>query len=105
MQMRVLYLSETSDAQPTPEALLRHGYQVVPVQALHDALELVRTEHFDAIVVPEEMEDPEIMTAFTAHAHRAQPKLPVFLLNDWVFDLLAALESLGMPENTHEAAN
>jgi hypothetical protein len=101
--MRVLYLSETSDAEPPPEALLRCGYEVVPVQALHHALELVRTEPFDAIVVPEEIEDPEIMIDFTADAHRAQPELPVFLLNDWVFDLLAALESLRLPEHSDEA--
>ncbi len=103
--MRVLYLGATSDAQPTPEALLRRGYEVVPVQALHDELEFIRREHFDAIVIPEEIEDPEIIVEFAAHAHRAQPKLPVFLLNDWVFDLLETLDSLGTPEQTRQTVN
>ena len=104
-EMKVLYLSATSGAQPTPEALLHQGYEVVPVQALHDALDLVRTEHFDAIVVPEELEDPDIMIDFTADAHRVQPALSVFPLNDGVFDLLATLEFLGSPAHIYEAVN
>ncbi len=103
--MKVLYLNATSGAQPTPEALLHQGYEVVPVRALHDALELVRTEHFDAIVVPEELKNPENMIDFTADAHRVQPELWVFPLNDGVFDLLATLESLGSPAHFYETVN
>jgi DNA-binding NtrC family response regulator len=102
--MRVLYLHPTRDAVPPPEGLMRRGYEVVPVTALPDALALIRTEHFDAVVIAEEIEDPGIID-FTADVHRSKPELPVFLLNDWNSDLLAALESLGARENSDEGVN
>jgi DNA-binding response OmpR family regulator len=97
--MRLLFLDPTSDVAPPPELLKSREHEVLTARTCLEALALVRTEHFDAVVIIEEMENPEILE-FTASVHRAQSELPVFLLNDWDSELLAALES---PETTEDA--
>jgi len=91
--MRILYCNSELNPEETAELLTQHGYEVVAVTGRHDALELIHTEPFDAVVIRSEREDPELLD-FAAKAHRTRPELPVFLSNDWGPELLAALNRL-----------
>jgi hypothetical protein len=102
--LRVLYLSSANDVEPARELLIGPGYELVPVAARQNALALIRTKRFDAVVIADEIAAPEILD-FIAIVQRAQPQLPVFLFNDWVAKLLAALEWLEMLECAGQTPN
>jgi CheY-like chemotaxis protein len=91
--MKLLYLNRNPDLDETVELLSQSGYEVVSVTTNRDALEGIRTHSFDAFVIGGEGEDTEILD-LTLKANRAQPELPVFLLNDWGSELVAALNCL-----------
>lgn len=101
--MRILYFNAEPDLEETAELLTERGYEVASVTASHEALELIRTEPFDAVVIGDEKEGPEVLD-FTVKAHRTRPELPVFLSNDWGPELVAALNRLqrsGNPGKRH----
>jgi DNA-binding NtrC family response regulator len=101
--MRILYFNAESDLEETAELLTERGYEVVSVTASHKALELIRTQPFDAVVIGDEREGPEVLD-FTFKAHLTRPELPVFLSNDWGPELVAALNRLkrsGNPGKRH----
>ncbi len=103
-RIRVLYLSSMSDVEPTPEPLTGPGYELVPVAAQHDALALIHMERFDAVVIADEIAEAKILE-FISSVQSAKPELPVFLFNDWVRELLAALGLLEMLEDAGERLN
>jgi len=102
--MKILYLNPPSDVAPSPELLVRRGYEVVPVSARQDALALIRREHFDAVLIAEEIAEPETLE-FTAKVQSTQPEVLVFLFNECGFELLTALESLAPLQNANERVN
>jgi DNA-binding NtrC family response regulator len=91
--MRILYLKPEPFSGNTAEFLRQRGYQVVLVSACIEALQMIRSQSFDAVVIGGEDENPEVLD-FTVKAHRMQPELPVFLANDWGPELPTALDSL-----------
>ncbi|MGB8116312.1 MAG: hypothetical protein WCF22_21210 [Candidatus Sulfotelmatobacter sp.] len=91
--MRILYFNSKLDLEETAELLTQRGYEVVSVRASHDALELIHTEPFDAVVIRSEREDLEFLD-FAVKVHRTRPELQLFLADDWGPELLAALNRL-----------
>ena len=95
--MRILCLNRKPDSGETNELLEQCGHRVALITAYTDALEIVRSEDFDAVVIMGEDENPGILD-FTSKVHRVRPDLPVFLANDWGAELLMGLHSLEMLE-------
>ncbi len=91
---RVLYVDTRSSAARTDEVLRKHGHKLVATCSYVDALEMLRSQRFDAVVIEDEDENPEVLD-FTVQAHCLRPELPVFLTVDWGVELPLALESLG----------
>ncbi|MGB8116311.1 MAG: hypothetical protein WCF22_21205 [Candidatus Sulfotelmatobacter sp.] len=90
--MKILYLTPESLRKRTSDLLRQHGHKVVSVNACLDALELIRNQRFDAVVMEEENPDPP---DFTVRVHRIEPTLPVFLASDWgPTELPMAMESI-----------
>ena len=58
-----------------------------------DALEIIRSEDFDAVVIMGEDENSGIID-FKSKVHGVRPELPVFLANDWGAELPMGLQSL-----------
>ncbi len=91
---RILYLHPKSNAANTAQILRNHGHKLVATCRYVDALEMLRTQSFDAVVIDDEDENPQVLD-FTVQAHCWWPELPVFLTIDWGTELPLALESLG----------
>ena len=89
--MYILYLNPNSILGTAGKILRRRGHFVFFRTTCADALELLRRQSLDAIVIEDEEENAEILD-FTTRAHRAQPATPVYLANDWGPDLPIALE-------------
>lgn len=91
---RILYLDPKSSGGRTGEVLRNRGDKLVATSRYGDAIEMLRSHDFDAVVIDDEDESPEILD-FTVQAHCVRPDLPVFLTLDWGAELPMALESLG----------
>ena len=89
--MHILYLNPNSILGTTGKTLRQRGHVVFFRTTYADALELLRRQNFDAVVIEDEEENTEILD-FTAKAHQWQPATPVFLANDWGSELPIALE-------------
>ncbi len=89
--MYILYLNPNSILGTADKILRQRGHVVFFGTTCADALELLRRQSLDAIVIEDEEENAEIHD-FTARAHRTQPSTPVYLANDWGPDLPIALE-------------
>lgn len=91
---RILYLHPKSNPGTADENLKNRGYVLICARKYVDALEMLRSQNFDAVVIDDENESPKVVD-FTIHAHCLRPDLPVFLTVDWGVELPMALESLG----------
>lgn len=91
---RILYLHPKPNAGKTDEALRNHGHKLVVARRYVDGLEMLRSQKFDAVVIDDNDENPEVLD-FTVQAHCLRPELPVFFTVDWGAELPMALESLG----------
>ena len=91
---QILYLDLKSNRGTTDEILRDHGHRLVATCSYVDALGKLRSRSFDAVVIDNEDENPEVLD-FTVQAHCLRPELPVFLTVDWGDELPMALESLG----------
>ncbi len=89
--MHILYLDPNSILGTAGKILRQRGDVVFCRTTCADALELLRRQSLDAIVIEDEEENAEILD-FTSRAHRTQPPTPVYLANDWGPDLPNALE-------------
>jgi DNA-binding NtrC family response regulator len=94
--MHILYLNPNSILGTTGRTLTQHGHIVFFRTTCTEALELLRRQNFDAVVIEDEEENTEILD-FTARAHQWQPATPVFLANDWGPELPIALEEFLNP--------
>ncbi len=89
--MHILYLNPHSILGTAGRILRQRGHVVFFRTKFADALELLRCQSLDAIVIEDEEENAQILD-FTARAHRTQPATPVYLADDWGPDLPIALE-------------
>lgn len=94
--MHILYLNPNSILGTTGKILRQRGHDVFFRTTCANALELLRRQNFDAVVIEDEEENTEILD-FTARAHQWQPATPVFLANDWGPELPVALEEFVKP--------
>ncbi len=105
---RILYVNHKSNGGTIVE-ILRHGAdELIATGTYLDALEMLRSHSFDAVVIGDEDENIEVLD-FTIQAHRIQPELLVFLESDWGPDLVMTLESIGesgeLSQATHGASD
>lgn len=96
--MNILYVNRQSVLGETGKAMRARGHNLVSRTKCIEALETIRSQPFDAVVIEDESEDLEIFD-FTVSAHKVEPTLPVFVANEWGPDLPQAVEEFG---STHE---
>ena len=91
--MRVLYINPNRDSGQISSLLAQGQYEVTSVTNVSDALEMIGTRQFSAVLISEEIEDPESFH-FISRVHREQPELLVFQLSVWHSELRETLELL-----------
>ena len=91
--MKFLYVNPTCDFGSMMAVLGRSGHEVTCAATPSEALDLIRTRHFSAVLIAEETEDGEALE-FISKVHRAQPELLVFQMSVWRSDLEETLELL-----------
>jgi hypothetical protein len=91
---RILYLHAKSNTAKNDEILTNHRHEFIVTCSYVDALEMLRSQSFDAVVINDEDENPEVLD-FTVQAQWLRPEVPVFFTVDWGAELPMALESLG----------
>jgi DNA-binding NtrC family response regulator len=94
--MHILYLNPNSILGTTGKILRQRGHDVFFRTTCTEALELLRRQNFEAVVIEDEEENTEVLD-FTAKAHQWRPATPVFLANDWGPELPVALEEFVSP--------
>jgi hypothetical protein len=100
--MRILYvdLNPESIFGRTDEVLRSRGHTLFYVSTCSDALEMIRNQCFDSVVITE---DSLEVVDFVAKAHTIQRELPLFVTDDWsVAELPLALQWCG---GLHKAAD
>ena len=93
--MRILYVDLTPDSIPgrADEVLRSRGHTLFYVSTCNDALEMIRNQCFDSVVITQ---DSLEVLDFIAKAHAIQGELPLFVTYDWsVAELPLALEWCG----------
>jgi hypothetical protein len=91
--MNILYINRQSAWGETGYAMKTRGHTIVPRNGCIDALETIPNGSFDAVLIEDENEND--LLDFIIEAHHLQPKLPIFVANDWGPDLLTAIEEFG----------
>jgi len=91
--MTILFVNLGSKTKSIPTMLKRLACKVISTLAAEQALQLIRENSFDAVVLQEAEAEPDTIN-FTLDAYRTRPDVPVFLMNDWGTDLVPALRSL-----------
>jgi len=89
--VNILYVNRQSVLGETGKAMRARGHSLVSRTKCVEALETIRSQTFDAVVIEDESEDLEIFD-FTIRAHEMEPTLPVFVANEWGPDLPKAVE-------------
>ncbi len=80
--MRILYLNLETGAAQTEHALRNRGNNaVISVNATAEALERIRDEMFDAVVIPARVSQ---VLDFILNAHRIRPGLPLVVATAWM---------------------
>jgi len=93
--MRILYVDLNPDPIPgrTDEVLRNRGHVLLYVNTCRDALEMIRTQVFDAVVIAENSLQ---VLDFIDKAQAIRRELPVFVADDWsISELPFALEWCG----------
>ena len=93
--MRILYLDLNPESMRgrTDEVLRSRGHMLFYASTCSDALEMIRNECFDAVVVTQ---DSLEVLDFIAKANTVHRELPLFVTDDWsVAELPLALEWCG----------
>lgn len=89
--MKILYLNLRGVLGETGRTMRRHGYNLVLRSGCDDALEIIRHQTFDAVVIEDGDQDPEILH-FTVEVHQIRAALPIFVASTWRHGLLRAIE-------------
>lgn len=92
--MNILYINLRGFFGETGHELRTRGHSVVLRSECGPALELIRNGIFDAVVIEDGNQDPQILH-FTVEAHQSQPALPIFVADTWGRGLLRAIEQFG----------
>jgi hypothetical protein len=92
--MKILYLNIRGVVGQTGRAIQASGHNLVLRSRCIDALQTIRNEPFDALVIEDSGQDPGILH-FTVEAHQSHPALPIFVANTWGNGLLRAIEQFG----------
>jgi len=93
--MRILYVDLNSESIPggTDEVLRNRGHMLLYVWTCRDALEMIRNQNFDAVVIAQD--NLEVFDLI-AKAQAIREELPVFIADDWsISELPLALEWCG----------
>jgi len=91
--MKVLYVNIDQDIIGQPDFLRAKHYQVIETTSFGSALELIKADAFDALLI-DDSEDLQTVD-FTIDARRIRPELPIFVVSAWRADLPMELHSLG----------
>lgn len=100
--MNILYVNPGGFSGPTIPLLARRGYKVTAAASSQEALEIIGSQHFSAVLISEEIEDSEAFD-FIHRVHREQPELLVFQLSVWHSELAETLELLEAIEKGGDA--
>jgi hypothetical protein len=92
--MQILYINIRGVIGKTGRAVRACGHNLMLRSGCVEALEIVRNSTFDAVVIEDDNDDPEILR-FTVEAHQSRPALPIFVANTWSHGLLRAIEQFG----------
>ena len=92
--MNILYINLRGGIGETGRAMRACGHKLVLRSGCVEALESIRNARFDALVIEDDNQDPEILH-FTVEAHQSDPGLPIFVASAWSHDLLRAIEEFG----------
>lgn len=90
--MKILYLDPLRLC-PVKSVLVRAGHRVTYVTEPEEALEMVATSHFSAVLIAEEFRDSRARE-FIFDVRRERPELFVLPLSVWRSELAEILESL-----------
>ena len=91
--MKILYLDPLRLCGPVKSVLVRAGHRVTCVAEPEEALEMIATSHFSAVLIAEELRDSRALE-FISDVRRERPELFVFPLSVWRSELAETLESL-----------
>lgn len=91
--MEILHFNPNAKPAPGARRMTWQGHEVVAAKTHDQALAMMSSRHFDAVVIDDGSGDRGLIE-FTLLAHRLQPELPVFLLSVWGSELRAELQSL-----------
>ncbi len=100
--MKILYVKATRESGPIMALLVRGGHEVTCVAWPNEALDVIGTQRFSAVLIAEEIEDSEAFE-FISKVHQAQPELLVFQLSVWRSELAETLELLETMEKGGDA--
>ena len=98
--MRILYVDLNPESIPgrTDEVLRSRGHIMFYVSTCSDALEMIRSQCFDSVVITQ---DSLEVLEFIAKAHAIRGELPLFVTDDWsVAELPLALQWCGGLQKT-----
>lgn len=88
--MNILYVNIRGGLGETGRKIQKRGHHLVLHSACAEALAALRHFPFDAVVIEDDNNDPEILH-FTVEAHQRHP-LPIFVASTWGHGLLRAIE-------------
>jgi CheY-like chemotaxis protein len=91
--MKILCLDPLDRCGPIKSVLERAEHHVTRVVDAEEALDMVRAQHFSAVLIAEEIRNSEAF-ALVSKLHRERPELLVFSLRAWRRGLAEALQSL-----------
>ena len=92
--MKILYVNIRGVLGENGRAIQRRGHKLVPCSGCHEAFRALRNVAFDAVVIEDDNNDPEVLH-LTVEAHQSHPALPIFVANTFGHGLLRAIEQFG----------
>ena len=100
--MKLLYVNPVRESGPIMALLVRRGHEVTCVEGTDEALDVIGTQRFSAVLIADEIEDSEAFE-FISKVHHGQPELLVFQLSVWRSELAETLELLETIEKGRDA--
>jgi hypothetical protein len=95
VRTKILYFNPESVPDKYGHIIWQRGHDVATASSGADALAMMRSEIFDALVMDCAPDTLDILN-FTAKARGLQPSLAVFLVDEWAMSLQPAWKNLDM---------
>jgi len=89
--MKILYVDPLGQCGLVKAELVQAGHRVTCATELDEALDMIATQCFSAVLIAEEVDDPEVFE-FISKVHRERPEVLVFQLSVWRSELAETLE-------------